>query len=443
MTEGIKVEVEAVSGVRKRLRVSIPAAVVDGQFGKSYSSLQKKLSLPGYRKGHVPMRLVRQMYGDSVRAEVLEELATRGYREGLDAHGLEPVAQPELGELAVQEGEPMTFTIDLEVKPEVSLPAYKGLELTRVLEEVTEEDVAAVLEDLRQKVAPVQDAGPDHLVVTGDVAVVDFQGTVDGAPFQGGKGEDFPVIIGSGRTIPGFEEQFLGTKAGEDLDFTLSFPADYGEKSLAGREARFQVKVKSVKRKVLPAVDDEFARDVGDYADLEALRAKVREDLTEHRRKTSQAELKNDVARRLVTATDLEVPEAMREEREQTLTDNFRRRLALRGVAEEEVAGHLEAASGDVKEAAGRQVKLSLILEAVAKAEDLKVGKEEIDRAVSEIAALSRQSPSATRRDLIERGAMAGLLADLLEEKTLDFILEQAVIDEQVVRGRGPGKEQP
>ncbi len=438
MSEEIKAELESLGGIRRKMTVTVPAETVDRGFGETYRGLQKKVNLPGYRKGHVPMRLVKQMFAAEVKDDVARDVISRAYEQALHQTGAEPVGSPDVKEFKLDEGQPLTFTAEFEIKPRIELPAYKGLKLDKEIEEVGEEDVVKVLEDLRRKVAPVRDVADNRAVAAGDIVVVDFEGFVEGQPLPGGKGVEYPIEVGSDTFIHGFEENLIGLAAGGEKMFILTMPPDYRQEDLAGKEVQFSVKVKAVKERVLPPLDDDFAKDVGEYAGLDDLKAKVKHNMAGVREKEAMSLLKQQAVEQLSAAVTFELPATLVEMEEGSLVRDWSRRLAIRGIPPEETAKQLEALKHDINRTAAANVKISLLLAAIAKQEDIKVTKEDLDRSIKEMADRYKKPVGELRKEMISSGAMESVAQIILEEKTLDFILGQAAVTVKApAKGKG------
>ncbi len=424
MADEIRADMESLGAVRKKLSVTVPSEEVDREFQKVYRDIQKKAVMPGFRRGHVPMKVIRQMYAQDVKNDVAQEVVSRAYHEAIKKAELDPVCNPEIKDLNIAEGQALTFSAEFEVKPHIDLPEYKGVNVDVPVEEVTGEDVAKVLEDLRHKVAAVNSVAEERALQEGDIAVIDFEGTCEGKPIPGGSGAEFPLEVGSKTFIPGFEDALMGLRVKEEKNFVLDLPADYRQQDLAGKEGRFRVTLKAIKERVLPALDDEFARDVGEYRDLEELRAKVRENLTAVRRREARARMKQKAVDRLVESVNFDLPSSLLEIEEGTVMRDFARRLALRGETPEDARTQMEAVRGDIKQVAAKNVKVSLILGEIAAREGIKIEKADLEAALKEMADRYKKPVAELRREMIKNGTMESLVQVLLEEKVLDFLVD-------------------
>jgi trigger factor len=440
LAEKIKAEIEDVDNIRKKLTVTVPVESVSREFDKAYRETRKKAVVSGFRKGHVPLKMIKQLYGEDLKADVAQRIISRSYQEALEETGLEPVSSPSIMEYDLDESKPLTYTAELEVRPEIQLPEYKGLKLTKKVEKVTEQDVTKVLEDLRGKVAQMESVTEERPLKEGDVAIMDFNGYRQGEPIEGGKGVDYPLEIGSGTFIDGFEEAMIGAKAGEERKFVLTFPKDYQQPELAGEEVQFIVTLKSIKEKILPEVDDEFARDVGEYKDLEELKKGIRENVANVRDREAMLLVKKDMLDQLIQKSSFDLPPSMLEREKGSAVRDYGRRLAMQGVSEEEIQKQIEGAMGEIEKIAANNIKSSMILDEIARVEEIKLEKEDLDKAVKEMSERQKRPAGEVRKDLIKSGAMEGFAQVTLEQKTLDFLIEKADIGEGKTAAKKEGK---
>jgi trigger factor len=422
----IKADIQALDAVRKKLTVTIPAEDVGLAFEKALKEIRRKASVPGFRKGHTPAHILKQLYAEDMKSNVGRDIFADSYHLAVRQTGIKPVSDPDVTSFELAEGQPMTYVAEVEVRPEIALPDYKKLTLEKPDPTVPESAVDAAIENLRQHMAPLRTVEESRALATGDVAVITFKGQVDGAPLPGGEGVDVPVEIGSRSFIPGFEEALVGMRAGEEKTFPVTFPADYTQKALGGKEATFAVTLGAIKERVLPALDDAFAKDAGDCATMDELKTRVRESIARTRARDAQTELKNLASARLLEGADFAVPPSLAEAEENSMLRDFARRLHLRGASVEEGQAQIEAARAEIKEAATRNVRLSLILAEIASAEGLKVERADIEKALTELAGMQKRPVGEVRREMVKTGAIEGLHRMLLEEKTIEHIVATA-----------------
>lgn len=424
MAQEIKAEIESIDKIRRKLEITVPAEEVGQEFDRAYRGLKKKVTMPGFRRGHVPLRILRQVYAQDVQTDVARELISNAYHKALKQTGADPIGPPEIKDYNLEEGEPLTFSAEFEVRPEIKIPAYKGLSVTAEVEKVTEEDILRVLEDLRVRVAPVAGVTEDRPIREGDIAIIDFEGYQNGEPLPGGKGEEYPLEIGSKSFIPGFEDALLGLKAGEEKQFVLTFPEDYQQAEIAGKEVQFIASIKAIKERILPDIDDEFARDVGDYSDLADLKKKVHDNLASVREKEAGSEIKQKLMDKLLETTKFDLPQSMIEIEKSNIERDYRRKLSIRSIHPNEIKKQVEAAGPDIEKTASRNVQASLILDEIARLEEIKVERGDLDSALKDLAERYKKPVVELRKEMIKTGAMENFHQMLLEEKTLEFLLE-------------------
>jgi trigger factor len=426
LQEELKVTVEEPSAVTRTITVEVPADEVDRSFGDTVREFRGKLALPGFRKGKVPKDMIRRMYWGDITSDVARALIPDAFERAIGQVAVEPVSEPDFQIVLLEEGKPFTFTAKFEVRPRFEVQDYVGLAVDGESVEVTDEEVARLLEEVRTSHAKVQKLEEARGVRDGDVVVITFASTVEGREVPGGAGQDYPLTIGSDSFPKGFEDNLIGAVAGEAREFTVALPEGFAEASMAGKEALFKVTVAEIRERILPALDDEFAKDVGDYAGLEDLKAKMRENLKRTKEIAARNRLRDKVVTRLVEATPMEVPPTMIHERREQLVAEAERYLVMRGMPWEEVKKSRDSIREDSTPTAEKKVKASLILAAIAAKEQLTVAEEELAAEVAKIAKANKMDAGEVRRRLVANGNIAGLTATLLEEKALDFVVDRA-----------------
>ena len=424
--EELKVTVEEPGAVARTLTVEVAAAEVAGRFAAMLKEYRRKVVQPGFRKGKVPVELVRRLYWGDVTADVARGLIGDTFDAAVGKVELAPVSEPEFEILTLEEDQPFTYRARFEVRPKFEPAGYDGLELPGEAIEVKEEEVDRLLGEIRQSHATVKKVEEDRGLREGDVAVITFAGTAAGAPVPGGSGRDFPLVLGEGAFPAGFEDNLIGARAGETREFTVRLPEKFSEQALAGKDALFTVTVSEVRERILPALDDEFAKDVGEYQGLADLKEKVRENIRRSKEVAARNRLRDAAGSRLVELNPVEVPPSMRERRRESLIQDAERYLVLRGMPWAEVQKTRASIREDAGPAAEKKVRLSLILEAIAAREQLAVGEEEIAAEIAKIAAANKLEPAEVRRRLVQNETLPGLTASLLEDKTLDWVVGRA-----------------
>jgi trigger factor len=414
------------------MEVEVDADKFDQAINQAYKKLVKQVNVPGFRRGKAPRRVVESYIGkDALYNEAVELVVPDAYVEALEETGVEPIAQPEVELLQVEEGEPVRFKATVKVKPEVELGEYKGLEVTEVPAEVDEKEVDEELERLRNKHAQLVTM-EEGVVEKGDMATIDFTGRVDGEEFEGGKATDYALEIGSGSFIAGFEEQVEGMSVGETKVISVTFPEDYHNKELAGKDAEFTVTVKALKRKELAPLDDEFAKDVSEFDTLEELRADVLNRLKQAAEDRAKQQMRSEVITKAVDNASVEIPEEMINNQVEEMQKDMERRLMFQGLSMDDYLKYTESNMDELKEnfrpEAERAEKTSLVLDTIAKKENIEVTDEDIDKKIEEMASQYQQDAQTLRKILEGQNQLDYLKGGIAREKTVDFLLENANI---------------
>lgn len=410
-----------------RLTFSIDQETVKDGLDKTFKKVQKTLNVPGFRKGRVPRKMFNQMYGEAALYEdTLNDLLPDAYSKAVEEAGIEPVAQPNIDIESVEKGQDWKLIAEVTLKPEVELGEYKGLEVTKQDREVTEEAVGKNLESRRENLAELtvkEDAAEE-----GDTVVIDFEGFNDGVAFEGGKGENHSLELGSNSFIPGFEEQLVGIKAGEEKEVTVTFPEEYQAEDLAGKEAVFNVKVHEVKSKELPELDDEFAKDADeDVETLDELKAKIRENLEEGRENSANDARDDEAIRKAVLNAKIEeIPHEMAHDEVHRQMDMFLNNLQQQGISAEMYYQMTNSSESDLhKQFEGEaefNVRTNLVLEAIVEAENLEANEEDIEKEIKDLAAQYNMPEEQVRSVL----SVDMLTKDISLKKAIDLITSTA-----------------
>jgi trigger factor len=417
---GIRVQSTRESPVLHALEVEVDAARVE----------RKRVQVRGFRPGKAPRSVLERLYGASVAEQIEHTLVAETLPGALQQAGLEPVTEPAIDASSPAADAVFRYTARVEVKPELSLPGTSGLPATRPRVEVSDEDVERELEQLRVRNAPVIEE-PEGTAVTGEhILAIDFVGRIDGRPFEGGSGRGVDFEMGSGRFLPEFEQQLLGAVAGEDREIRVQFPEDYRGQEVAGKQALFAVHVAAVKRRQLPDLDDEFAKDQGDFESLDALRERIRTDLTTARMSWANAELRRTLMDSLIERTPFDLPAGLVAKQLERQLATARSRLED-AMPEQALEAQLERWKEQWRGRAEREVREMLLLEAVAKAEGITAEDEEVEARVEEMANAQGISPAVLRRAIGEGDLHGALRAQIVDEKALDFLSREAKIEEK------------
>ena len=426
----MKIDVDTVSPVQRKVRVELPADTVNEEFVRAYESLSQRTKIKGFRPGKAPHSVLKRLYGDEVRGQVLQRLVERSLGEVMRERGLQVVSRPEVEANDFEEGKAFTFSALLQVKPEVDVKNYLGQEVERVKLSVEEAQIESALRHLQETHAhlePVEDR--DH-VERGDFVAIDFVGSVDGKTFPGGKGENYYVEVGGGNAFPQFEEALIGLKKNGEHTISVAYPEDYFNRELAGKAAVFSVTVREIKRKILPPLDDEFAKDHGECASLEELKQKIRVRLENEVQAIQESSLKERILTRLIDAHPFEVPPAMVDHQVRYLMERNQSRLANQGAASSRSGTSVEQMRKEIEPQALRQVKATLLIEKIASLEKIEISDKEIQEKVEEVAR-SAGEKGATIREIYRReDAREDLRSQMVFDRTLVFLLEHAKVKE-------------
>ena len=405
---------EKQEGNQGTLTVEVPASEFDNALDQAFKKVVKEVQVPGFRKGKVPRKLFEQRFGvESLYQDALDIILPQAYTEAVEEAGIEPVDRPEVDVKQIEKGQDLIFTAEVTVKPEVTLGEYKGLEVEEQSTEVTDEDVQNELTQMQEKQAELV-VKEDAAVENGDTVVMDFEGFVDGEAFEGGQADNYTLEIGSGSFIPGFEEQLVGKKAGEETDVVVTFPEEYHAEDLAGKEATFKVKIHEVKGKELPELDDEFAKDVDeDVESLEELKTKTRERLEEQKKTDAENSKRDTLVTKASENAEVEIPDSMVDTELDRMVQEFEQRLQMQGMTKDmyfQFTGQDEDALREqMKEDAAKRVKTNLTLEAISEAENVGVSDEDVNAELEKMA-------SMYQTDVAQLTQMLGGNTDMIKE---------------------------
>lgn len=427
----MKVNMETIDQHNVVLEMEVPQLEVSKALDKAYHKIANQVNIPGFRKGKVPRAMLEKRIGkQALLDEAFEILAPQYYLKALDEQKIEPVSRPKIDVVTLQEDQALVFKATVTKKPEILLGEYKNLTVEQPAVEVTDEQVNSQLESLRSRHAKMVVAEGAE-IANGDFAIIDFEGFVDDVPFKGGSGKAYPLEIGSGSFIPGFEEQLLGAKTGEMRDVNVSFPEDYHASELAGKPAVFKVTIQDIKRKELPELDDEFAKDVSEFENLEELKADIKNKLEKAAQEKAENDYKNAAVKAAVDNVNVEIPEVMVEDRIDNMVGELDINLQNRGMQLDKyleyVKMDMDTLRQNYRESAATNVKTDLLLEAVAKAEGLGVTTEEIDGEIAVMAQAYQATPKEVAKIIREQGRLDALAGSILRKKAANIIIDSAI----------------
>ena len=416
----MKVAVEEIEGCKRRLAVEAPPDVVQQEWEKAYGRVQKRASLPGFRRGHVPRSLVKLHFADDVRREVAEHLIPDVYRRALTEARIDPVNEPDLRDLTLEEGAPLSFTAVVEVKPTIVLAAYRGVEVQHAPAPITDAEVAETLERMRDQHAEFRSV--ERAAATGDLVVVDYTLAPEGHEPTTAAGYHF--VVGGGTVLPEIDAAVVGMGAGDEREVSLRFADDHRMETLRGKPGTATLKVGEVKEKVLPALDDEFAKALGEFDTLDAVRAEVRRQLEAQREAQSRRELENKIIDALLTRHEFGVPDAMVMRQVAHQVEHTRERLRRQGVDPDGIQWDYGKIMGELRPGAEKAVRRALLLEAIAEQEEITASDAEVEAEVEKFARASQRPAPAVRRMMEKSGDLDALRHGLRERKTLDLLIE-------------------
>lgn len=414
------------TSVKREIQVEVPAEEVARETETTVRKYQKLARLPGFRQGRVPVSIIRQRFAQEIQSEVADHLVPRYFKMEADKLGVTPVSQPQLSQVHIAAGEPLRFTANFEVLPEISIEGYKELRADRPEITVTEEDVEQVIERIRDQHAtytPVEGS----MVSDGDYATISLEGHPKDAEGQPVNMDEVMVEVGGKNALPEFSEHLRGTAVGDERTFDVHYPADYGDDRLAGKAFTYNAKVKGIRQKELPELNQEFAKKLGEFADVAELRARVRENLENERRHAAEQQAKDKLVEELIRRNDFEVPDSMIDRQVDNRLERGLRALAAQGMPAEQMKkmdfGRLRAGQRDQ---AAQEVKTSLLLEKIADEEHIEVTDEEMEREIHTLAHQSNQPLEGLRERLEKQGALERIRGRVRMEKALDFLYRQS-----------------
>lgn len=413
------------------LKITAPAAGVNAGYKKAVQKIADQANIPGFRKGKAPRAIIEMHYGkEAVKQEAFEIVANKAYSEALDQEKLIPVSDPKVEESTFEEGKDMELTIKVTLKPEPELGEYKGLHVEKKEVEVTDEQVDAQIKDMMGRDAKMVVAEEGAVIEKGDFAIIDFAGTVDGEPFSGGEGKGYPLEVGSNSFIPGFEDQLVGLSKGDSTDVEVTFPEDYFVKDLAGKEAIFKVNIQDVKRKELPELNDEYVASKTDFKTVEELRANYKERMQKAAEANAKAEYEHELIDLAVANAKFSVPEIMIEDKISQMVEEMKMSLESRKMSLDMYMQYTGLDMAKIREnqrpVAEENVKTDLVLDAIAKAEDIQVDMADVDAEIAAISAQHGASPEEVKKIIKGNGTMGLLLANILRRKAAHVVIDSA-----------------
>ncbi len=426
----MSLQVEKLEKNMAKLTIEVPAEELENAIEDVYRKNRGKIAIPGFRKGKAPRKVIEQMYGKGVFYEdAANELIQTAYEKALKECEETIVSSPKINVVQLESGKPFVFTAEVALKPEVTLGQYKGVEVKKADVEVTEEEIDAEVNRERENSARTITV-EDRPVKDGDMTVIDFEGFVDGVAFEGGKGENYPLTIGSGTFIPGFEEALIGAEIGVETDVNVTFPEDYQAAELAGKAAVFKCTVKEIKEKELPELDDEFASEVSVFETLAEYREDVKKKIAERKEEEAKNAKEDNVISAIIEGARMEIPDAMLETQQRQMVDDFANRMETQGISMEQYLQYTGMTESRLHEQmrpqALRRIQSRLVLEAVVKAEQITASEEDFEAEAAKMAENYKMEADKVKELLGENGKKQ-VMEDICVNKALAFVVENAV----------------
>ena len=426
----MSLQVENLEKNMAKLTIEVPASEFEKALQSAYNKQKKSISVPGFRKGKVPRQMVEKMYGPEIFYEdAANELIPTAYEEELKNCDLEIVSRPTVDIVQIKKGENFIFTAEVAVKPEVTLGEYKGMEVDKTSTRVTQKEVEAKIKEEAEKNArtvtvegrPVQD---------GDEVILDFEGFVDGEAYEGGKGENYPLTIGSGSFIPGFEEQLVGAEAEKEVEVKVTFPEEYHAEELKGKDAVFKCTIHEIKEKQIPEIDDEFAAEVSEFDTLDEYKADVKAKIKEQKENEGKQKKEDQAVEKAVANATMEIPEAMIDEQVRQMVNEFAQNMQYQGISFEQycqITGMtLEKIQEETRPQAVKRIETRLVLEAIAKAENIEVTEERLDEEIKKMAE-SYNMEADKLKELMGEEEKKQMMEDIAVQDAVTFLVENAV----------------
>ena len=425
----MSLQVEKLEKNMAKLTVEVPAEQFEKALTTAFNKNKSRFNIPGFRKGKAPQAMVEKMYGVEVLYEdAINEALDATYGDAVTESGLEVVSRPEIDVVQVEKGKELIYTATVAVKPEVTLGEYKGIEVEKASAEVSDEDIEAELKKVQEQNSRLITV-EDRAVEDGDQTVVDFEGFVDGTPFEGGKGEDYPLTIGSHSFIDTFEEQLIGKNIGEECEVNVTFPEEYHAKELAGKPAVFKVTVKEIKRKELPELNDEFAGEVSEFETLEEYKNDVKAKLSLTKQKEAATENENHVVDKVVENATMDIPEPMIDSQVNNMVNDYARRMQSQGLSLEQYMQFtgmtIDTLKEQMKPQAVKRIQTRLVLEAIVKAENITVSDEAVEKEIADMAESYKMEVAQIKEYMGENG-IEQMKEDLAVQEAVDFLVAEA-----------------
>lgn len=426
----MKTQLEKVSTLGRKLTIEVPAALVTSTMNEFYQGVQKQVELKGFRKGKAPLAMIKNLYSDRVKMDVTQELLKIGFSKGLQEHKLEPIDYPEFEFDAVIDGKDFNFTANFEIRPEVELKTYEGLDIEKEIFAVDPKELDAILENIRNSRATTEDITESRPAQKGDIAVIDFKGMVDGQPLERGDGTDHPLELGSKSFIEGFEDGIVGMTIGQTKTLNLKFPENY-HADLSNKAVDFEVTLKVLRKKVLPELNDEFVTKMsGVPGTLEDLKKNILKDLEDRQNKKTEETLKENLLKTLISLNPIEIPQSLVREQKKLLVQDMQKQMANDGMTEQDYVQYKDKWDADFERTAKQMIHVAYLIDAIAAKHQLHCSKEDVDTKFEEYAKQTGIDISRIREFYSKAESMNRLVHKVTEEKVIGYLLSKAKVKE-------------
>lgn len=438
-------KVENLENSMAKITIEVSAEAFESALVKAYNKNKNKIAIPGFRKGKAPRKMIEKMYGEEIFYEDAAEIAVPdAYREVAEECDLEIVSRPDIEVVDIESGKPLVFTATVAVKPEAQLGEYKGIEVTKQEVKILAADVNAEIDRVREQNSRIITVD-DRAIQKDDIAVIDYEGFAEGVPFEGGKGEDYSLTIGSHTFIDTFEDQLIGKKPGDETEVNVTFPEDYHAEELKGKPVQFKVVIKEVKMKELPEADDEFASEVSEFETMKEYKASVKKTLTERKKAQIRAEQENEVIEKVMENATVDMPGPMVDEQVSQMINEFASRLSQQGLSIDQymqmTGMQPQTLMDQMRPEAEKRIKTRLVLEAVAKAENMQATDEDIEKELEKMSEMYNMNIEKMKEHMGD-DEKKQISEDVLVEKAADFLVDQAVpVEKKAEDGKAAEEE--
>jgi trigger factor len=425
----MKIDIDELSPVQRKVRVELPAEAVASEFAHAYKNLGNRVRVKGFRTGKIPRSVLQGIYGEEVKGEVKSHLVEESLGEVIKERGLQIVSRPEVEANDLSEGSDFSFSAVFEIKPDIQVKDYLGVEVEKVKINVSDDQVQDALKRIQEGHARLEVVEGRDIVQSGDFVTLDFEGTIAGKPFSGGKGENYMMEVGSGQALPQFEEAVVGLRIGDRQSVPVTYPETYPNKEIAGKTVEFSIVAREIKQKVLPTLDDEFAKDHGEHGSLEELKAAIRKRLEEELKHYQDEDLKEKIMTRLIEKHAFTIPSSMVERQTRYLMERYQSQIQQAG-AETDAAPPMEEARKNLEGRAARQVQATLLVEKISQQEKIEITDQDVQERVDNLARSAGERAKSVREYYARAEARDDLRAQLVFDRTLGYLLERAQIKE-------------